>query len=495
MNRFRSILALLLLAACTAPAAEKPRNVLLILSDDLNTALGCYGHPLVQSPNIDRLAARGVRFENAYCQFPLCSPSRSSFLTGRSPNATGVLFNPRRDPGDGGEEGRHPHFRDTIPDTVTLPQLFKNAGYFSARVGKAYHYGVPGDIGTSSLDDPPSWDLVVNPRGVDKDVEDEIHTIAPPTAKGPGRFGGTLSWLNVANDRGEHTDGVGAAEGIKLLEAHKDKPFFLTVGFYRPHTPYVAPQKYFDLYPLDKITLPTTPEGFKEQTPALALTTRKDQDAMTDQQRREAIQAYYAATSFMDAQVGRVLDALERLGLDENTVVVFASDHGYHLGEYGMWQKQSLFEQSSRVPLIIAAPGAKRNGTSTQALAELLDIYPTLADLSGLQAPDYLDGQSLRPVLDGEKSAVREAAYTQVMRGKVPGLAVRTEKYRYIEWDYGAQGVQLYDMAKDPGQAHNLANDPAFAAVREKHHALCEARWPKDKWPELPEGGRAKAGK
>ncbi|WP_256198991.1 sulfatase-like hydrolase/transferase [Verrucomicrobium spinosum] len=172
--------------------------------------------------------------------------------------ATGVLINPGRK-ANTDEPNVHPHFRDKFPDTVTLPQLFKNAGFFTARVGKLYHYGVPGEIGTSGLDDPPSWQQVINPRGVDKEVEDEIHTIAPPNAKGSGRFGGTLSWLSVANDRGEHTDGIGAAEGIKLLEAHKDKPFFLAVGFYRPHTPYVAPKKYFDLYPLDQIPLPSTP--------------------------------------------------------------------------------------------------------------------------------------------------------------------------------------------------------------------------------------------
>jgi len=482
MRPLQSILLLFGLFVSAATAADKPRNVLLILSDDLNVGLGCYGHPLVKSPNIDKLASMGVRFEHAYCQFPLCSPSRSSFLSGRKPNENGVLRNPGKDPGSDAAAA-HPHIRDLIPDTVTLPQLFKNAGYFSARVGKAYHYGVPGDIGTSSLDDPASWNAVVNPRGLDKDVEDEIQTIAPPGSKGAGRFGGTLSWLSVADDRGEHTDGIGAAEGIKLLEAHKDKPFFLTVGFYRPHTPYVAPKKYFDLYPLDKITLPTTPEGFKEQTPPLAITSNKAQDNMTDQQRKEAIQAYYAATSYMDAQVGRVLDAVERLGLAENTVIVFTSDHGYHLGEYGMWQKQSLFEQSAGVPLIIANPGAKNNGRSSAALAELLDIYPTLADICGLKSPDYLDGESLKPILDGSKTGVRAAAYTQVMRGQVPGLAVRTLQYRYIEWDYGDKGVQLYDMEKDPQQTKNLAHDPAYAEIRAMHHELCEERWPKDQWP------------
>lgn len=470
----RFLLTLCLCASVSAAfSAEKPRNVLLLVSDDLCTALGCYGHPLVKSPNIDRLAARGVRFENAYCQFPLCNPSRASFLTGRSPIATKVLTN-------------GPRFREFIPDTVTLPQLFKNAGIYTARVGKLYHYGVPNDIGTPGLDDPESWNETVNPRGVDKDVEDDIITIAPAGAKGAGRFGATLSWLSVPEERGEHTDGIGAAEGIKLLEAHKDKPFFLAVGFYRPHTPYVAPKKYFDLYPLDKIKLPETPAGFKEQTPAPAITTKSDEAAMTDPQRKLAIQAYHASTSYMDAQVGRMLDALDRLDLAKNTVVVFMSDHGYHLGEYGMWQKQSLFEQSAKVPFIIAAPGAKRNGKSSKALVESLDLYPTIAALCGMEAPKYLDGKNLVPVLEGdaEYSGVREAAFTQVNRGGgVPGYAVRTVMYRYIEWAYGEQGAQMYDMEKDPFQTKNLANDPAYAQPRAEMSAMIQEHWPKGSQP------------
>jgi iduronate 2-sulfatase len=482
---FQRLFLTLSVCALFSPAfsVEKARNVLLIASDDLCTALGSYGHPLVKSPNIDKLASRGVLFKNAYCQFPLCNPSRASFLTGRMPSVTKVLNN-------------RPNFRDAIPDTVTLPQLFKNSGIFTARVGKLYHYGVPGDIGTPGMDDPASWNETVNPRGVDKDVEEEIHTTAPPTAKGSGRFGGQVSWLSVADDRGEHTDGIGAAEGIKLLEAHKDKPFFLAVGFYRPHTPYVAPKKYFDLYPLDKIKLPETPAGFKEQTPALAITTSPNQEAMTDQQRKEAIQAYHASTSYMDAQVGRLIDAVDRLGLAKNTVIVFVSDHGYHLGEYGMWQKQSLFEQSARVPLIIAAPGAKKNGTATEALVESLDIYPTVAALCGLEAPKYLDGKSLVPVLDGDAIGVREHAYTQVQRGdNKPGHAVRTVMYRYIEWSYGADGAQLYDMEKDPFQTKNLANDPAYAQPRAELSAMIQERWPKSENAVAPTGTGRKKGK
>lgn len=477
MSKALSLL-LALAMATAAQAVDKPRNVLLILADDLNTALGCYGHPLVKSPNIDRLAKNGVRFETTYCQYPLCSPSRSSFLTGRRPSVTGVLTNPGRRTGTE-EPNLHPHFRDKIPDTITLPQLFKNAGFFTARVGKLYHYGVPAEIGTSGLDDPPSWNHVINPRGVDKDVEEEIHTIATPGTKGAARFGGTVSWLAVPDARGEHTDGIGADEGIKLLEAHQDKPFFLAVGFYRPHTPYVAPQKYFDLYPINDIPLPTTPPDFASQTPKPAITTKKIEEAMTDQQRREAIQAYYASTSYMDAQVGRLVDALDRLGLAKNTVVVFTSDHGYHLGEYGMWQKMSLFEQSARVPLIISAPGAPKNGTSAHTPTELLDIYPTLAELFGLSAPEYLDGKSLAPILEGKAVSVKPAAFTELRRGKTAGCSVRTFMYRYTEWGpNGSDGIQLYDMLNDPLQTRNLANLPEYAEPQGELRAMLKEHWP-----------------
>src|SRR5262245_45830256 len=293
----------------------KKLNVLLLVADDLNTGLGCYGHPLVQSPSIDRLAARGVRFEHAYCQYPLCNPSRASFLTGLRPDHTRVQDNAV-------------HFRKNVPDVVTLPQLFRNHGYYVCRVGKLYHYGVPNQIGTDGLDDAPSWEKRINPRGRDKDDEGKIFSLLK------GQFGGTLSWLAAEGTDEEQTDGVAAAEAIKLLRERPkdDRPFFLAVGFYRPHTPYVSPKKYFEMYPQDKIKLPTVPR--RTDVPAAAfLSGKPEQDTMSDDQRREAIQAYYAATTFMDAQVGKVLSALDGMGLAESTVIVMISDHGYHLGE------------------------------------------------------------------------------------------------------------------------------------------------------------------
>jgi arylsulfatase A-like enzyme len=351
-----------------------------------------------------------------------------------------------------------PHIRDFIPDTITLPQLFKNQGWFSARVGKLYHYGVPNTIGTASLDDWASWDLTVNPRGRDREIHDRIFSLRP------GNFGGTVSWLADSGEDREYTDGIGAAEAVKLLErfAAASQPFFLGVGFYRPHTPYVAPQRYFDLYPRDRIVLPALTPAARDRVPAAAYRSAlKEQDAMTDDQRREAIQGYLAATSFMDAQVGIVLAALDRLKLADRTVVVFTSDHGYHLGDHGLWQKSSLFERSARVPLVVSAPGARASGRATSSLAELVDLYPTLAQLAGLTPPAYLDGVSLVPLLADPGAHVRDAAFTQVRNG----YAIRTDRWRYIEWAEGTEGAQLYDMDRDPGETRNLAGDAGHAST------------------------------
>jgi uncharacterized sulfatase len=443
------------------PQTER-QNVLLIVSDDLNPSLGCYGHPLVKSPNIDKLAARGVRFERAYCQFPLCNPSRASFLTGLRPNTTGVKENAT-------------HFRKNVPETVTLPLLFRRHKYFVARVGKLFHYGVPDQIGTSGLDDPVSWTEFVNPRGRDRDDEPQIFSIRPGTG-----FGATLSWLAAEGSDADQTDGKGALAAIELLQKHANQPFFLGVGFYRPHTPYVAPKKYFDMYPLDQIAISPSAHGGRDDVPAAALTVNPPNYGISDDVARQAIQAYYASITFMDAQVGKVLDELDRLGLAGRTVVVFTSDHGYHLGEHGLWQKMSLFEESTHVPLIIAAPGAKANGKACSRLAELVDIYPTLADLCGLTAPSQLEGQSLRPLLDDPAKPGKEAVFTQVRRGAkdnaFQGYSVRTDRYRYIAWDDGKRGNQLYDHERDPQELHNLAHDPMYGeTVAEMKRLLSRA--------------------
>jgi iduronate 2-sulfatase len=430
----------------TCAAAEKP-NVLFIAVDDLNTALGCYGHSLVKSPHIDRLAARGVRFERAYCQFPLCSPSRVSMLTGLRPQTTRV-FDLQTD------------FRTILPDAITLPQAFKRGGYFAARVGKIFHYGVPGQIGTSGLDDPRSWDQVVNPRGRDKDEEHKVINYTPQRG-----LGAAMAFYVADGTDEEQTDGKGATEAIRLLEAHQSEPFFLGVGFYRPHTPYVAPKRYFEMYPLESIKLPYNPPNDQDDIPEPAIQIRPLNYGLTDEQCRECMRAYFASISFMDAQVGRVLDALARLKLADKTIVVLWGDHGYLLGEHGQWMKQSLFEESARVPLIIAAPGAAGNGHGCPRVVETIDIYPTLAELCGLSAPANLAGASLRPLLDDPRHAWNRPAFTQVQRGSFPGRSVRTERWRYTEWDHGRKGAELYDHDSDPREFENLASSPKYAAV------------------------------
>ena len=399
------------LPGAAAPNSVVPKtNVLFLVADDLNCDLGCYGAAGMKTPNLDRLAARGARFERAYCQFSLCSPSRSSFLTGRAPNVTDVLSNPAPN----GEVSTH--FRNRIPHTIILPQLFKKNGWVSARVGKLYHYNVPGDIGSSGLDDSISWDQAINPRGRDRDNQEKIFHLKP------GKYGGTQSWL--ADDEGEDTeqsDGVGATEAVKLLERFKreSRPFFLAVGFFRPHAPYVAPKSYFDLYPTNQIHLPKLSADDQARRPEPAYAeSHAEPLAATDDQRLMAIQAYHGAISYMNAQLGRVVGALDRLGLADHTIIVFTSDHGYHLADHGLWQKQSLFERSTRVPPIIAAPGAKANGQVAHGICELLDLYPTLAAHCGLSAPAYLDGKSLAAVLDDAVAIVRPSAITQVRRGE-----------------------------------------------------------------------------
>ena len=458
----------LLLLSCLSVLAAPRKNVLLLVSDDCGTRMGTYGGPAL-TPNIDALAREGVRFDRAYCQYALCNPSRTSFLTGLRPDTTGVYDNAKE-------------FRKVIPDMVTMPQMFKNNGYTVGRIGKLYHYGVPKEIGTNGLDDPQSWEQVWNPRGRDCDDEDKIFSIgvgagtsadkakgkAGQVLVGTGNYGGTLSWLAADGTDAEQTDGKIAAQAISFLQEKRTKPFFLAVGFFRPHTPYVAPKAYFDLYPKDQISLPGKPDRVGRPAQAYFSTAKADY-GMNEGQKRSVIQAYYASQSFMDAQLGLVLAELEKQGLAENTVVVFLSDHGYNLGEHGLWQKRALFDPSTRVPFIVRAPGIKGAGKPSAAITELVDLYPTVADLCGVTPPKALEGRSLRPLLDDPSKPWPHAAFTQVNAGgkkePIVGRTIRTDRYRYTEWNEGKGGAELYDHANDAGENHNLAADPAQAKV------------------------------
>ncbi len=426
--------------ASTSEASKqsRPPNVLFIASDDLTCALGTYGNAIVKSPNIDRLAARGVRFDRAYSQFPLCNPSRASLMTSRRPDEIGVY-------------NLTTHFRSALPDVVTLSQYFKNHGYFAARAGKIYHYGVPTQIGTPGLDDPPSWDRTVNPKGRDKQDEKLVTNFTPKYG-----LGIALSYLAADGTDHDQTDGKVADAAIEMMKEHRNEPFFVAAGFYRPHTPYIAPKRYFDLYPLESIPAPPDPTESLRGVPPVALWRPKMFWGLDSIQQREIIRAYYATVSFMDAQVGRLLDALDELGLADNTIVVFWSDHGYLLGEHGQWQKQSLFEESARVPLIIAGPGVVK-GQPSERVVELLDLYPTLAELADLSGKPTVSGRSLMPLLKEPSHPWPYAAFSQVDRGR----SIRTEVWRYSEWGRnGEKGAELYDHRVDPLEQHNLVHDP-----------------------------------
>jgi iduronate 2-sulfatase len=473
MLTLRFFLPLLLLFSAEYAFGADPspsKNVLLLVSDDCRAGMSCYGGPGL-TPNIDKLARTGRRFERAYCQYALCNPSRTSFLTGLRPDVTGVVDNAKE-------------FRNVIPDMVTLPEMFRNGGYSVARIGKLYHYGVPKEIGTNGLDDPASWEHVWNPRGRDCEEEDKIFSIlASPNAKtvlqrGSGNYGGTLSWLAAEGADEEQTDGKIAAQAQQFLRQKHKKPFFLAVGFFRPHTPYVSPKSYFEWYPQDKVELPEEPPGNRETKPKAALSnTARAHYGMDEDMQRSAKQAYLASMSFMDAQFGIVLAELEKQGLDKNTIVIFISDHGYSLGEHGLWQKRSLYEDSARVPLIIRDPGMKSPGLPTGRTAELIDLYPTLADLCGLKPDRRIQGTSLKPVLENPDREWNRAAFTQVVFGnkkesEAVGRSVRTERYRYTEWNEGRLGSELYDHAVDPKEFQNLAQDASHANVVEELRAL-----------------------
>ena len=435
-------------ASLNGKSSQRKRNVLFIAVDDLNNSLGYYGHRLVRSPNIDWLAALGVRFERAYCQFPVCNPSRTSLLTGLRPDSTGILSNTIG-------------FRSKLPDVVTLPQLFRENGYFTARVGKIFH-------GRKDTDDPKAWDVKSDPKGT------------PRGQKGQGRnlTGGRVKWcrwLAAEGNDEDQPDGQVAAEAVRLLQQRKDEPFFIAAGFHKPHDPFIAPKKYFDLYPLESLQLPEDPPGRSpEHAQAIASGWKDEFDRFTDRERREFTRAYYAGVPFMDAQLGKIMDAMDRLGLWENTTVVFFGDHGYHLGQRGWWNKNTLFELSARAPMIMVTPGMKTKGTTCSRIVEFVDIYPTLAELHGLKAPVNLEGTSFTPLLKDTNRPWKKTAYTQVQRGKIAGHSVRTERWRYTEWDRGRQGSELYDHDNDPGEHYNLASNPKYKQIVVEHRKLLQ---------------------
>lgn len=444
------LLLLVLGLSSVLPAAERP-NILFIIADDLtDTALGCYGNTVCQTPNLDRLAAQSLRFTRAYCQGSYCGPSRASFLSGYYPHATGVqgYLSPRA----------------AIGDRATWSQHFKNAGYHTARVSKIFHMGVPGGIeeGSDGADDPLSWSERFNSQGPEWRAPGTGETLEKnPDGRKPVMGGNTFVVVAADGDDDVHADGKTAVKACELLAAPRREPFFLAVGFVRPHVPFVAPKKYFDLYPPETMLLPEKVPGDWDDIPKSGINYKTSVNMQMDEaKQKKALAGYYAAVSYMDAQVGRVLDALERSGQADNTIVIFTSDHGYHLGEHDFWAKVSLHDESARVPLLIRAPGMKPG--VRDALVELLDLFPTTAKLCGLEVPARLQGRDLAPVFADPKAAVRDAAFS--VAGTSKGLLLRDERWAFIQYGENARGgVELYDMQSDPRQIHNLAALPEHA--------------------------------
>ena len=418
------------------------------MSDDLNSALSGFGHPQCKTPRLDALAKRGVRFENMHCQYPVCGSSRASLMTGLYPYTNGML-------GNGG------NLRKNLPNVVTLSQLFRNNGYHAGRVSKIYHMGIPFEIiaGTADHDDAPSWDETVNIKAPEQNAPGE-RTEWSPKDKSSQTFTG----VEASTGDFEHADGMAADAAIEFLKQNKDKPFFLGCGFVRPHVPLVAPSKYFDSYDRDAMVAPEVPKEDLEDVPKIIRNYKSiDRYGVTPELHKGLLEAYYASISYMDEQVGRVLEALDELGLRENTIVIFSSDHGYLLGHHHKFQKQHLFEESTRVPFILSVPWMKKShGHASNKITELVDLYPTLAELAELTPPANLQGQSLLPLLKNPttKEWSKDLAFSISRSG---GESIRTSKWRFTHWGFGAKGEELYDLKNDPKEFTNLARDPNYS--------------------------------
>ena len=457
-------LTLLFVQASGQVKKEGRYNVLFIVVDDLRPELGCYGARQIKTPNIDRLAAQGLRFNRAYCQQALCSPSRTSVLTGLRPDATRVY-------------DLVTHFRTTTPGVVTLPQLFKNHGYQSIALGKIFHQ----DLGFDpvGLEDAPSWsEAVWNPEvksGRGYALDENVAFAGAHNGRGPA-----FECADLPDTA--YQDGLIADSAVRKLRQLKGRRFFLAVGFHKPHLPFTAPKKYWDLYRESAIQLPDTAAPL--QAPKMALQDFGELRAyqgipkkgkLPDSLARRLIHGYYASVSYVDAQVGRVLEELHRLKLDQNTIVVLWGDHGWKLNDYGNWCKHSNMEVDAHSPLILYSPRMKSGGRSTDALVELLDIFPTLCEEAALPRPEQVQGRSLSPLLNNPAQGFKEVAFSQYPRGSLMGYSLRTTQFRYTTWrksDGSEAAAELYDHKSDPGEKRNVAGETAYAGIIKELNAL-----------------------
>nr|MBR9810950.1 sulfatase [bacterium] len=448
----KHLLATLALISISAFGVERP-NVLFIISDDLTaTALSCYGNTVCKTPNIDRLASQGTRFTKAYCQGTYCGPSRASFMSGYYPHAIKML-------GYGSP-------RTAIGERATWAQHFKNNGYHTARVSKIFHMGVPGGIekGTDGADDPASWTERFNSAGPEWKAPGDGETLENNAdGRKPGPVGGN-TFVVVEADGNDlvHSDGKTAAKAVELIKQNRDKPFFLGVGFVRPHVPFVAPRKdYTDFLPYSRMQLPPKLKDDWADIPKAGINYKTSKNMKMDLRRqKKAVGGYYASVAFMDRMVGQVLNGLKEAGLEDNTIVIFTSDHGYHLGEHDFWAKVSLHDESAAVPLIIRMPGKKP--AVCHSLVELLDLYPTLSNLCGLEVPKHLQGKDISKMMTDPAKEVRSAAFS--VNGK--GFLLREQDWAYIAYGKNGQGdEELFDMKQDPKQFTNLAKDPKHAQI------------------------------
>lgn len=459
----RSLLcAVLVLVAFASSRGENAQryNVLFIISDDLTlTALSCYGNTVCKTPNIDRLAETGTQFTRAYCQGTYCGPSRASVMSGYYPHATGSLG--------------YKNPRPQIGDRAMWSEHFKNNGYYAARVSKIFHMGVPIGIeeGGHGADDAASWTERFNSPGPEWKAPGTGETLeGNPDGTKPVMGGNTFVVVEADGDDSVHSDGKTAAKAVELIETQREEPFFIGVGFVRPHVPFVAPREYYEDYlPYDSMVLPPKLEGDWDDIPTPGINYKTSENMKMDIRRqKKAVGGYYASVAFLDRQVGKVLDALERSGQEDNTIVIFTSDHGYHLGEHDFWAKVSLLDESSGVPLIIRVPG--KEPAVCHSLTELLDLYPTLSSLCGLPTQDRLQGKDISPMFDDPEYTVRDTVFSVAPMRK--GFLLRTDDWAYIQYNEDASGgIELFDINKDPGQYTNLALNPEYASTVDRFKA------------------------